>query len=226
MEPLPPTAPAVRVFLRPIGSPLTLGCSGLAIASLVQSGLDLSWIAKSQALQVGLILVSVPFLLQLVACVFSYLARDGATGAAVGVLSTTWLALGLIHITSRTSTTSGALGLLLLVAGATLALSALAVATAKPLAAIVFGLAALRFGVAGIYELTASANWQDAAGIIGLVVTGTAAYSVLAFDLEGQLHRPVLPTLRIGRGREALLGDDPAARVDGVTSEAGVRQTS
>jgi hypothetical protein len=28
-----------RIFLRPIGSPLTIGMSGLAIASLVQSGL-------------------------------------------------------------------------------------------------------------------------------------------------------------------------------------------
>ena len=52
-----------RVFLRPIGSPLTLA-SALAIASLVQSGLDLHWVAKSQSLEVGLILLAVPFVMQ------------------------------------------------------------------------------------------------------------------------------------------------------------------
>lgn len=217
--------PPARIFLRPIGSPLTIGLSGLTIASLVVSGLELGWIARSQALQVGLILVSVPFLLQLVACVFSYLARDGAAGATLGVLSTTWLGMGLIHVVSPTSARSGALGLLLLVAGGTVALSAVAVASAKPLPALVFALAGGRFAVSGVYQLGAGAAWQHASGIIGLVVTGAAAYSALAFELEGQKHGPVLPTLRVGRGRDAVLGD-VQQRVDGLTSEAGVRQTS
>jgi hypothetical protein len=34
--------------------------SGLAIASLVQSGFDLRWIAVTQATEVGLILLAVP----------------------------------------------------------------------------------------------------------------------------------------------------------------------
>lgn len=217
--------PPAQIFLRPIGSPLTVAMSGLAIASLVQSGLALSWIASSQALYVGLILVSVPFVLQFIACVFSYLARDGATAAAVGVLSTTWLALGLIHIVSRTSSVSGATGLLLFMSGATLALSAVAVGTAKPLPGFVFLLAAARFGVAGVYQFTSISNWQDAAGIVGLVVAGTAAYCVLAFELEGQRHRPLLPTFRRGRGRVAISGP-PSERLDGLSDEAGVRQTT
>lgn len=216
--------PPVRVFLRPIGSPLTVGMSGLAIASLVQSGLDLRWIASSQTADVGLVLVSVPFLLQLVACVFCYLARDGATGAAVGILSTSWLATGLIHLHSGAGR-GGALGLLLLMAAGVLLLSSAAVGLAKPLPAAVFALAAVRFAMAGIYELGGSTPWQHAAGIVGLVVTGGAAYCVLAFELEGQSHRPVLPTMRRGRGRQAVTGT-PAERVDGVTDEAGVRQTS
>src|SRR6185437_15289795 len=98
----------------------TLGLSGLAIASLVQSGLDLHWLALDQTRDVGLILVTVPSVLQLVACVLSYLARDGAGGAAVGVLSTSWLAVGLVHITSVPGSRSGALGLTLVMAGAVL----------------------------------------------------------------------------------------------------------
>lgn len=216
-------APPVRIFLRPIGSPLTLALSGLAVASFVQSGLDLSWIAKDQARDVGLILLAVPFLLQIVACVLAYLARDGAAGAATGLLAGTWLALGLIQVTAGTDRISGAMGLLMLMAGGTLLMSSLAVAAAKPLPGLVFGLTAVHFMVAGVYELSTAGNWQDAAGIIGLVVAGLAAYSVLAFELEGERHRPVLPTLRIGRGRAALMGD-PATQIDGVTGEPGVRQ--
>lgn len=213
-----------RVFLRPLGSPLTIGMSGLAIASLVQSGLDLHWIAGDQTHPVGLILISVPFLLQTLACVFSYLARDGATGATVGILSGSWLAEGLVHLTSVPGSRSGALGLMLLAAGGMLALSAVAVGTNKPLPAVVFGLAAVRFIVAGVYELGAAASWQDAGGLIGLAVVGLAAYCVLAFELEGQQHHPVLPTFR--RGKARATPHDLTEQLAGLVNEPGVRQTT
>jgi uncharacterized protein len=145
-----------RVFLRPIGSTLTIGMSALAIASLVQSGFDLRWIAASQATQVGLILLAVPFVVQLIASVFSDLARDGAGGAQLGVLATTWGAMGLLHIVSVPGSRSGALGLLLISAGAMLACSAFAVTSSKPLPALVFLIAALRFALAGVYQLGAT----------------------------------------------------------------------
>ena len=56
--------PRAHIFLRPIGSPLTVGMSGLAIASLVQAGFDLHWVASSQARAVGVILRAAPFVLQ------------------------------------------------------------------------------------------------------------------------------------------------------------------
>jgi succinate-acetate transporter protein len=218
-------ASPARVFLRPIGSPLTIGMSGLAIASLVQAGLDLHWIPVTQTHMVGLILISVPFVLQVIACLYSYLARDGAAGAALGVLSVTWLGLGLVHLNSVPGVRSGALGLLLLAAGGVLALSALAVIVQKPLPGLVFALSAARFVLAGVYELGASSGWQNAAGIVSLVVTGLAGYCVLAFELEGEMHRPVLPTFRRGSARAAILGG-PSAQVDQVANEAGVRQTT
>jgi uncharacterized protein len=218
-----PDTPPARIFLRPIGAPLTIGMSGLAIASLVQSGFDLGWIAKSEATQVGLILLAVPFVLQLLACVFSYLARDGAAGTCTGVLATSWLAMGLLHISSP-GQTSGALGLLLLAAAGVLALSAISVSVGKFLPGIVFGLAAVRFALAGIYELSTVSTWQDVAGIAGLVVCGLAAYSVLAFELEGQKRATVLPTFRRGRGRAAMNGNWPD-QLDGVVNEPGVRQS-
>ena len=214
-----------RIFLRPIGSPLTLGMSGLAVASLVQSGLDLHWLALDQTHDVGLILLTVPFLLQIVACVFAYLARDGAAGAALGLLSATWLAEGLVHVTSTPGSRSGALGLLLLTAGAVLLASSLAVGVGKPLVATVFVLAALRFITSGVYYLGGPGFWQNAGGIIGLGVVGFAVYCVLAFELEGQLHHPVLPTFRRSRGAAAI-SNDPSSAIDGVVSEPGVRQTT
>jgi uncharacterized protein len=216
---------APRIFLRPIGSPITLAMSGLTIASLVQSGLDLHWLALDQTHDVGLILVSVPFVLQIVACVFAYLARDGAAGAAVGVLSASWLAEGLVHLTSVPGSRSGALGLMLLAAGGVLALSTLAVGMGKPLVAAVFALAGARFVVSGIYYLGGPSFWQHLGGIIGLVVAGGAAYCVLAFELEGQKHRAVLPTFRRSRAAVATAAD-PEAAIDGVVTEPGVRQTT
>lgn len=66
----------------------------------MQSGLELHWLASGQTHDAGLIPVSVPFVLQLVACVLSYLARDGAAGAAAGVLSVIWLSQGMVHLGS------------------------------------------------------------------------------------------------------------------------------
>jgi uncharacterized protein len=215
---------AARIFLRPIGSPLTIGMSGLAIASFVESGLQLHWITANQTTEVGLILV-VPFTLQLIACVFAYLARDGAAGASLGVLATSWLAMGLIHLVALPGQVSGALGLMLLASAGALALSDSAVAIAKPLPAMVFLAAAIRFALAGVYQLTTTGFWQNASGLVGLAVTAAAGYCILAFELESLTRAPVLPTFRRGRG-EAAIRDGAAAQVDGVAHEAGVRQTS
>jgi succinate-acetate transporter protein len=218
-------SPPVRVFLRPLGTPLTVGMAGLAVASFVQSGLDLGWVPRDQTRDVGLILIAVPFVLQLIACVVAYLARDGATGATVGLLSTSWLSLGLIHIVSRPGSTNAALGLLLLIVGAMLALSAAAVSVTKPLPAVIFALAGARFALAAIYELSAVSFWQSAAGVLGLFITAGAGYCVLAFDLEDQRHHAVLPTLRrdVSPLSESQRGPDP---LEGLAHEAGVRRPS
>src|SRR5579875_1280387 len=216
--------PPTRVMLRPIGSPLTIGMSGLAIASLVQSGVELHWTASSQNPQAGLVLLAVPFVLQLLACVLSYLVRDGATGAAVGVLSTTWLAIALIDISSRPGSTSGPLGLLMLAAGGVILLTAAAIATEKILPAAVFGSAAVRFAASGIHELSGASAWQHVAGLVGLLVCALAGYAAFAFELEGQRARPVLPTLRRERSLRQLR--EPAVDPARLAREPGVRESA
>jgi succinate-acetate transporter protein len=217
--------PSAHVVLRPLASPLTLGMSGLAIASLVQSGVELHWTPSTQTLQAGLILIAVPFVLQLLACIFSYLARDGATGAAVGVLATSWLAIGLIHIVAQPEGTSATLGLLLLAAAGVLGLSASAIAPTKPLPGVIFAAAALRFVTAGIYQLSTITFWEHAAGLLGLLVTALAAYAALAFELEDQRARPLLPTFRRGRAAAAIR-DGAGGDRDRLTREPGVRETT
>jgi uncharacterized protein len=199
--------------------------SGLAIASLVESGVALKWVPESETVQAGLILIAVPFVLQLLASILSYLARDGAAGAATGVLSSTWLALGLSHVTAGTGRPIAVMGLLMLATAGVLALSAVAISVGKPLPGTVFMLAALRFALSGIYELSGVSVWQSIAGVAGLVVCAGAAYCVLAFELEGQQHRTVLPTLRRGRA-ELAMSDGAAGQLDGVGREPGVRQTT
>ena len=213
--------PPVRIFLRPLGSPLTLGMSGLAIASLVQSGVELHWTPRDETVQAGLILIAVPFVLQLLACILSYMARDGATGAAVGVLATSWLAIGLIHIAAKPGATSGTLGLLLIASGGVLLASASAIASAKPLPGMIFAAAALRFAMAGVYQLGTVTFWEHAAGLLGLLVT----YAALAFELEGQRERAVLPTFRRGRAAAAIRDGEGSDRRRLVT-EPGVRETT
>lgn len=219
------TVPVEQIFLRPLGSPLTLGMSGLTVASLVDSGLDLHWIGSGQAHDVGYILLTLPFALQLIACVLSYLARDGAVGAAVGVLSLSWFALGLIQTNSPPGSRSGAAGLMLVAAGTVVILSALAVTTTKPLPALVLALAGVRFLLSSIYLLGAAPGWREASGVLGLVVVALAAYCVLAFELEGARHRPVLPTFRVDSGRSHA-ETETSSQIDDLAREPGVRPTT
>lgn len=195
IRPLVPQEPPARVFVRPIGSPLALGLCGLAVASLVESGLDLSWIAISQTPYVGIAVLTLPVVLPLIASVLAYLAGDAATGTAAGVIATTWLSLGVVQLVDSPDATSGALGLMLIAAASLLALTAVSVSIAKPLPALLFLAAALRFALTGVYHLSSDQGFQRASGVVGLILFVGALYTVLAFELEDQ-RKPLLPTFR------------------------------
>ncbi|MGN6373411.1 MAG: hypothetical protein ACTHM1_10565 [Solirubrobacteraceae bacterium] len=216
-------APPARVFLRPIGSPLTLGLSGLAAASFVQSGLELRWIAVSQTHEVGIMVLTLPFVLPLAGCVLAYLARDAATGTAAGVIATTWLALGVVQVIDPPHATSGALGLMLIAAASLLALTTVSIAIVKPLPALLFFAGAVRFALTGVYHLSSDQALQKASGVIGLILFAAALYAVLAFELEDQ-RKPLLPTFRRKSAAAAVAGPDGEATGD-LAREPGVRRT-
>ena len=214
---------AAQVVLRPLGAALPLALAGLAVASLVLSGLELAWVPLAESKHVGILLLVTGGALQAVTAVLAFLARDGAAGSALGLLASAWSGIAIVHLTSAPGSTSKSLGLLLLAAGGLLLPGAGPVGMGKGVPALVIALAGLRYVLSGIYELSANHTWQDVAGIVGLVVTGAAAYAVWALQLEDARDRPLLPMGRRGRGRESVTGslDD---QLRGLEHEPGVRQ--
>ena len=138
-----------------LGTPLPIGLAGLSIAAFVISGLNLGWVPTREGHETGLILVSVPTVLQLLASVFGYLTADASAGTAFGVLAMCWLAQGLVHISSRPGQVSNALGLLLLAVAVILFLTATAVARTRRLPGLTLTVASVHFALAGVYQLSA-----------------------------------------------------------------------
>jgi uncharacterized protein len=213
---------AARIVLRPLANPLPLGFLALSAATLLVSGLQLDWLKPSDGSDVALILLAFVFPLQLVTSIFGYLARDVVAGTGMGLLSGTWLSVGLVTLTSEPGATSDALGLFLLLAAVAMLVPAAASSVGKLAATAVLGTTALRFAVTGLYQLTASELWKDVAGIVGLVLCALAVYTAAAMAFEDAGHRTVLPLGRRGRGRAALDGS-PATQVDRIEHAAGVR---
>lgn len=214
---------APRIFLRPIATPMALGFLALGGASLVLSGLQLGWFPLSESKNVAFVLIAFAFPLQLLASIFGFLARDAAAATAMGILSASWLTTGIIKYTSAPGSTSGALGVLLIFAGAAILVPAIGAAFGKLVAALVLLVAGLRFFLTGLYQLTSNAGLQNAAGIVGLAVLGLAFYAALALAIEDVRRKPVLPLLRIGSGKESVAGnmEDQLERIE---REAGVRE--
>lgn len=212
-----------RIVLRPLANPLPLGFLALAGGTFVLSGLQLGWIPASQGRDVGLILLAFAFPLQLVVSVLSFLARDVVAGTGMGILAGTWASIGLVTLVSETGSTSGALGLLLLLAATAMLVPAAGAATGKLVVTAMLLTTVLRFATTGVHQLTASSAWETVCGVVGLALAALAVYTALALALEDVRGRTVLPLGRIGAGRASLTAD-PAEQFAGVQQEAGVRE--
>lgn len=214
---------ATRVMLRPVANPLPLGFAGLAGASVTVAGTELGWIHHSGMMLAGVIVLIVAPLLQVIACVFGFLARDAVTATGMGVLAATWASIGAVTATSPPGATSHALGTLLFMSGPVVLVSAAVAATGKRVPAMVMFLTALRFIVTGIYEFIPDAGWKTASGSVGLVVAAAALYGVISLEIEGMLGSALLPTWRVGPGRQAM-SRKLSAQVSKVAAEPGVRK--
>lgn len=213
---------ATRIFLRPIANPFPLGFVGLAVATLLLAGQELGWIPASEQHQVGLIVLVFAPTLQLIACVFGFLARDPVAATGMGILAVTWGLIGGIDYLSPPHSTSAALATLLFVAASGVLLCAATAAHTKLLPAAVMTVTALRWIATALYEIFNHPVYKTAAGFVGCFLTFLALYAAYALELENLEHKVVLPVGRRRRGRQAL---QPylAEQVTEVSAEPGVR---
>lgn len=212
-----------RIVLRPLAGPLALGFFGLAAATFVMSGLQLGWVEPEEGKQVALCILAFTVPLQFTASIVGFLARDGVAATGMGLLSGIWAAVGLVTFTGQPGSTSDALGLFLLVAGLAMWAPASAAGASKLVPALVLFTAGLRFGVTGLYQLNGAEAWEDAAGVVGLVLAAIAVYAAYAAEWEDVLKRPLLPLGRRGKGELALTGPY-VQQIAELHTEPGVRQ--
>jgi uncharacterized protein len=212
-----------RIVLRPLATPLPLGFLGLFVATMLVAGLQLGWVPASQARVLGLAILVLTVPVQLIACVYGFLVRDLVAGTGMGLLAGSWATVALVLLTSPPHSRSVALAWLLVIAGASLCVPAFAASQAKVLAAAVILGTAVRFWVTAVYQWSGVHDWRTAAGVVGVVLAAVALYGALAFEIEDQRRRTVLPTLRRGSGAVAMTGD-LAEQVTKAHHEAGVRK--
>ena len=216
------STPAAQVFLRPIATPMPIGTLALAVGSIILAGRQLHWIAVTQSHEIALCLLGFVVPLQLISFVFGYLSRDEGVASSLAVLSGTWLATGLVTLTSPPGRISGGLGLLLVSAAGALVVPAVVAAASKPLICLVLVVTAARFLASGLYQLDAGSSWQTTSGVLGLVVSALAWYTAGAFALEAGHRHAVLPVFR----RSGHASPDPSSTDDPlgpVCHDAAVR---
>jgi uncharacterized protein len=213
-----------RVVLRPLASPAALGFLGLAGATFVVAGLQLGWVEPAEGKQVALALIAFTVPVQFLASVLGFLARDGVVATGMGLLSGIWLTVGLVLFTSRPGAESDALGLFLLLAAVAMWVPASSGAAAKLVPAAVLATAGLRFLVTGVFQLTSDEAWEDAAGVIGVLLAVLAVYAAFAAEVEDTQKRTILPLGRRGQGKLALEAPTLVEQAKELHHEPGVRR--
>jgi succinate-acetate transporter protein len=196
-----------QVELRPLASPLALGFFGLAAGTFVLAGLQLGWVEPAESKQVAFCILAFTVPLQAVASIVAFLARDGAVATGMGLLAGIWTAVGVVTATGEPGSTSDALGLFLLVAGLSMWAPASAAAATKLVPAVVLFTAGARFVVAGLFQLTAAEAWEDASGVVGIVLAALAVYAAYAALFDDVLDESPLPL-----GRRKPVAGEPGTR--------------
>ncbi len=212
-----------RIVLRPLASPLPLAFFTFGVGSILQSAFQFGLIPQDESRNLAIIFGGIIFPSMFLAAVFAFLSRETLGATALGLISFSWLATSLVTYTSAPDPTSAALGVLNLALAAILLLLGTLGVLGKPVLSAVILLAFFRYGLNGLYELTASATAQTTSGVVGCLIFAAALYGGLALGLEDVQHRTVLPFGRRGEAREAIEGG-VSEQVGPVEKEAGVRK--
>jgi hypothetical protein len=215
--------PQVRVFVRPYGSSAPLGVLAFGIGMFMYAVLDAPWVKSTDAQSVGVMLVTFVAPLQLLAAIFAFLARDTTAGVALGLFAGSWAVGGALTLLTEPGKLDAAFGYFLIA----FCIAALVLATVawpgQPMFAILLTLSATRGVFSAIYELGGGKTWNEVGGWLALGIFCVAMYMGLAFLLEDQRGRAVLPIGRRGSSREAIEGDLQTQLAD-LADEAGVRK--
>lgn len=156
-----------RIVPRPMASPLPLAFLSFGVGSGLQSGLQFGLVPRDEIPNVALLFGGVVFPAMLLAGILAFLARETLGATLLGLLSFSWLGTALVSIASFPDATSAALGVFSVVLAVVLLFVGTVGVLGKPLLSVVVALASVRYGLNGVYELTASGGIQTASGVVG-----------------------------------------------------------
>jgi uncharacterized protein len=210
-------------MLRPIGSGLPLGFFSFGIGMFMLAGDGIGWIPVSEAHDVGLVLVTFVAPLEFTATIVAFLARDSIGAATLGLFAGSWFTTGWGFLTGVPGARVRALGMLVLCFAAAIALLAYMAWQTKPFFTVLLGASMARMIAYGAWEFGAPHGWLKAAGWIAFALGVVAFYGGIALGMEDAEQRPVLPTFRRGRARDAIVGD-LRTQLSQLSNEPGVRQ--
>jgi succinate-acetate transporter protein len=213
--------PTTRIVLRPIGSPLPLGFFTITIDNVLVSTLQWGLLPGADRRAVALI-VFPAFIVQAIAGLFALSARDSIAGTLMLSFATTWLVDALVFYVNPPGA-AAALGIFYVVFAVFIALM-LTSALQKRAIVAVLAVAAPRFLISGVAELTGSRALAQAGAALGFLLAAVALYTAFALLLEDSRGREVLPIGRFGAARQATHGT-LADELRDIARQPGVRRT-
>lgn len=210
-----------RIVLRPIGSPLPLGFFTVAIDSVLVSVLQWGVLPVADRRAVALI-VFPAFSVQAITGVFALGARDSIAGTLMLSFATTWLVNALVFYVHPPGATA-ALGVFYVVFAVFISFMLVSALLKRAIVAVL-AVAAPRFLIAGLAELTGNQVLAQAGAVLGFLLAAVALYTAFALLMEDSRGREVLPVGRLGAAREATHGT-LAVELRGIERQPGVRRT-
>lgn len=161
--------------------------------------------------------------LELLPCIFGFLARDTGTATTMGIFGSGWVALSLYYLFFGLTARNATFGVFLVMDS--LAIFALSIASlsGKPMMGVILLFSAIRFVLAAALQFGAGPNIAITAGAFGLLTGALAVYGGLALLLEDVKQKTVLPVFRRSQARQSLEGS-LQDQLERLHHEAGVRK--
>jgi hypothetical protein len=161
-------------------------------------------------------------IVQAIAGIFALSARDSISGTLMLSFATTWLIDALVFYVHPPGG-AAALGIFYVVF-AVFILLMLVSALLKRAVVAVLAVAAPRFLISGVAELTGSQLLARTGAVLGLLRAAAALYTAFALLMEDSRGREVLPIGRLGAARQAIHGT-LASELRGIERQPGVGRT-